>query len=72
MLCAERDTLRRKRQAAVRNFRASIRDLVVLVDNSAADSDFHLAHGRIGDARHAYEVARDALERHQAEHGCGN
>ena len=56
-------------QAAVQKFRASIRDLVVLVDNSAADSDFNLAQRRIRAARRACEVARDAMENHQAEHG---
>ena len=72
MLCAKRDSLRREHKTAVQNFRASIRDLVTLVDNSDADSDsdFDLAHRRIGVARRAYEVARDALEHHQAEHGC--
>ena len=70
MLCAEHDSLRQEHQAAVRKFRESIGDLVVLVDNSAADSDFNLAHRRIRAARRACEVARDALEHHQAEHGC--
>ena len=72
MLCAEYDSLRQEHQAAVQNFRASLRDLVVLVDNSAADSDFNLAHRRIRAARRAFEAARDALEHHQAEHGCAN
>ena len=70
MLCAERDSLRHEYQAALQNFRASIRDLVMLVDNSAADSAFNLAHRRIRVARRAYEATRDVLERHQAEHGC--
>jgi hypothetical protein len=70
MLCAERDSLRHEHQAAAQNFRASIRDLVILVDNSVADSDFDLAQRRMRVARRAYEVARDALEHHQAEHGC--
>src|ERR1022692_2267908 len=35
-LDAERDLLRQEHQAAVQNFRAAIRDLVALVDNSAA------------------------------------
>lgn len=70
MLCAERDSLQHEHQAAVQNFRASIRDLVMLVDNSAADSDFNLAHRRIGAARRAYEATRDVLEHHRAEHGC--
>ena len=70
MLCAERDSLQHEHQAAAQNLRAAIRDLVILVDNSAADSDFNLAHRRIRVARRAYEAARDALEHHQAEHGC--
>ena len=70
MLCAEHDSLRQEHQAAVQNFRASIRDLVVLVDHSAADPDFKLAHRRIRAARGACEVARATLEHHQAEHGC--
>jgi hypothetical protein len=70
MLCAERDSLRREHRAAAQNLRASIRDLVILVDSSVADSDFNLAHRRIGVARRAYEAARDGLEYHQAEHGC--
>jgi hypothetical protein len=72
MLCAERDSLRQEHQATVRNFRASIRDLVILVDNSALDSaaDFNLASIRIRAARGVCEVAQAALEHHQAEHGC--
>ena len=70
MPCAERDLLRQEHQAAVHNFRAAIRDLVALVDNSAADSDFNLAHLRIRSARGAYELAQTALEHHQAVHGC--
>ena len=70
MPCAERDSLRHEHQAAVQNLRESIRDLVILVDNSVADSDFNLAHRRIRVAHRAYEAARDALEHHQAEHGC--
>jgi hypothetical protein len=70
MLCEERDSLRHEHQAAAENFRASIRDLVILVENSVADSDFNLAQRRMRIARRAYEVARDALEHHQAEHGC--
>jgi hypothetical protein len=75
MLCVERDSLRQQHQTAVQNFRASIRDLVVLVDNLAAyvhsDSDFNLAHWRIRAASGACEVALATLEHHQAEHGCG-
>jgi hypothetical protein len=70
MLCAERDSLREEHHAAVQNLRVSIRDLVVLVDNSASDSDFNLAHLRIRAAHGSYEVAQAALEHHRAEHGC--
>jgi hypothetical protein len=70
MLCAERESLWHEHQAAVQNSRASIRDLVILVDNSVADSDFNLAHRRIRVARSAYEATRDVLEHHRAEHGC--
>jgi hypothetical protein len=62
------DSLRQEYQAAVQNFRASIDDLVVLVEKSAADSDVNLAHQRINAARRACEVARDSLENHE-EHG---
>jgi hypothetical protein len=70
MLCAERDLLRQEHRAAIQSLRVSIRDLVVLVDNSATDSDFNLAHLRIRATRRDCEMARDALEHHQAEHGC--
>jgi hypothetical protein len=46
MPCAKRDSLQQERQAAAQKFRASLRDLVVLVDTSATDSDFNLAHLR--------------------------
>ena len=70
MLCAEHDSLRQEHRAAVHNFRAAIGDLVELVDNSATDPDFNLAHRRIRAGRRACEEARDALEHHRAEHGC--
>jgi hypothetical protein len=70
MPCADHESLRLEHRAAVQNFRASICDLVALVDNSAADSDFDLAHLRIRAARGACEVTRAALEHHQAGHGC--
>jgi hypothetical protein len=70
MLCAGYDWLRQEHQAAVQDFRGSIRDLVVLVDNSTANSDFNLAHRRIRAARRTCESARDAMEHHLAEHGC--
>ena len=71
MLCVERDSLRQEHRATVQRFRAAIRDLVVLVDNSSLDSaaDFNLGHIRLGAARGVFEVAR-AKEYHQAEHGC--
>jgi hypothetical protein len=70
MPCAEHNLLRQEHQTAVQKFRAAIRDLVVLVDNSAADSDFNLAHLRIRAARGVCDAARATLEHHQAEHGC--
>ena len=70
MLCAEHDSLRQELHAAVQNFRGSVRDLVVLVDNSTANPDFNLAHRRIRVAHRACEAVRDALEHHLAEHGC--
>jgi hypothetical protein len=70
MPCAERDSLRRKHQAAFQTYRASLLALVVLVDNSATDQEFNLAHLRIRATRGASEVARATLERHELEHGC--
>jgi hypothetical protein len=72
MLCVERDSLRQEHQVTVRNFRASIRDLVVLVDNSDLNSasDFDFAHIRIRAARGTCEAAQATLEHHRAEHGC--
>ena len=69
-MCTEQVSLRLEYRAAVKKFRAAIRDLVVLVDNSATDSDFNLAHRRIRAARGVCDVARVALEHHQEEHGC--
>jgi len=70
MLCAERDLLRQERWIAVGNFREAIHDLVVLVEASGTDSAFELAHLRVKATRGACELARAALERHQAEHRC--
>jgi len=72
MLSVERDSLRQEHWATVQKFRAAIRDLVVLVDNSSLDSAaaFNLAQIRIGAARGVYEVARATLGYHQAEYGC--
>ena len=60
MLCVERDSLRQEHRATVERFRAAIRDLVVLVDNSSLDSaaGLNLAHLRI----------RADLELPRAEH----
>ena len=69
-MCAERDSLWQERRIAVKTFHAAIRDLVVLVDESGTDLDFNLAHLRVSAARGGCEIARAALERHQAEHGC--
>jgi len=68
--CAERDSLRQEHRATVRNFHASIRDLVVLVDTSTSDSDFNLAHLRITAARGRCDVTKATLEHHRAAHGC--
>jgi hypothetical protein len=70
MPCALLDSLRQEHRTAVQDFRASIYDLVVLVDTSAADSDLNLAHRRIKNARWDCAAARDAREHHQKEHGC--
>ena len=70
MLCTERDALRDEHRAAVQGFRASIRDLAVLVDTSATDPNINLAHRRIRAALRDCEVAQDLLGYHQAEHGC--
>jgi predicted metal-binding protein len=70
MLCAEQDSLQQEHREAISIFRASLFDLVVLVENSAEDSGFTLAHLRIRATCGACEVARAALEHHQVEHGC--
>ena len=70
MPCAEGNTLWQEYRAAVHNAHAAIRELVALVDNSATNSDFNLAHLRIKAARGLCEVAQAAMEHHQGEHGC--
>ncbi len=72
MLFVDRDPLREEHQATVQNFRTSIHDLLVLVDNSALDSaaDFNLAPIRLRAARGVCEVAQAILEHHETEHGC--
>ena len=70
MLCAKHNSLQQEHQATVANYRAAIRYVVALVDNSAADPDFNLAHWRIRATRGACEIARATLEHHREEHGC--
>jgi hypothetical protein len=71
MPCVVLDSLWQEHWTGLQDFRASIYDLVVLVDNSAADSDFTLAHRHIKNARWNCATARDAApEHHQKEHGC--
>jgi hypothetical protein len=70
MLCSERDSLRLEHQIAFGIYCGAIRALVVLVDHSAEDRDFKLAHLRINAARGASELARATREHHEAEHGC--
>jgi len=72
MLCAENESLLREHQATVANFRAAIGGLIVLVDNSATDSDFNLAHLKIRIARGACELAHATLVHHQEGHCCLN
>jgi hypothetical protein len=70
MECAERDSSLQEHQAAFQKFRASICDLVVLVDTSTADSDFNLAQLRIRAARGRCDATQATLEHHRAAHGC--
>ena len=72
MVCAEYNAYRQEQQAAAKNFYVSIRALVALVDNSATNSDFKLAHRRIRADLSTCQAVRDALEHHQAEHGCSS
>jgi ABC-type branched-subunit amino acid transport system substrate-binding protein len=70
MLCAEQHAFSQEYRAAVHNYHAAIRLPVVLIDRSATNSDFNLAHLKTKAARGLSEVALAALEHHQAEHGC--
>jgi hypothetical protein len=72
MMCSENESLRQEHQATVASFRAAIGNLVALVDNSATDSEFNLAHLRIRIARGVCEAAQATLVHHQAEHGCSD
>ena len=71
MLCAEQHAFWQEHQAAVKNYIAAMRALAELVDHSAEDPAFNLAHLRIKAARGLCDVTRAALELHEAEHGCG-
>ena len=57
-------------RAAGKNYVAAIHALVGLVNHSAEDQAFNLAHLRIKAARGLCEVTRAALEHHELEHGC--
>ncbi len=70
MFCAENILLRQEHQAAILAFRVAIGDLVALVESSAADSDFTLAHRRIRATGGACEIALAAVEQHREDHGC--
>ena len=70
MLCAEHNSLLQRHQATIQDLRVSVRNLAVLVDTSATDLDFTLAQWQIRAASGACEIARAAVEHHQAEHGC--
>ena len=70
MVCAEYISLREAHQVAAQIFVRPSATWSYLLTNSVADSDFNLAHRRIRAARRACEMARDALEHHQTEHGC--
>ena len=68
MHSAEHASLERDYLATGRTLRASFRELAVLVDDSAADVAFTLAHWRKTAAWGAHEVARAALEHYREEH----
>jgi hypothetical protein len=70
MLCAEQNAFWQEHRAAVHNYHAAVRVLIVLVDKSATNSDFNLAHLKIRATRGLCEAAQAPLEYHQAEHGC--
>jgi len=70
MLCAEYNAFWQEHRAAVKNYVAAVRELVVLVDHSATNQEFNRAHLRIKAARGLCDVAQSALEHHLAEHGC--
>ena len=70
MRCAEQNAFWQEHRAAVKNYVAAIHALVALVDQSADNLAFNLAHLRIKAARGRCDVTQAALEHHQAEHGC--
>ena len=65
MRSAEHSSLEREYRDTARILRASIRDLAVLVDNSATAMAFTLAHWRITAASGAHDAARSALEHYR-------
>jgi hypothetical protein len=70
MLCAEQNAFWQEHRAAVNNYVAAIHALVGLVNHSAEDPAFNLAHLRIKATRGLCDVRRPALEYHELEHGC--
>jgi organic hydroperoxide reductase OsmC/OhrA len=70
MQCAEYDAFWQEHRAAVKNYIAAIHDLVALVDQSAENLAFNRAHLRIKVTLTLCDVARAAMEHHEAEHGC--
>lgn len=70
MLCADRNAFWQEQQAAVENYITAMRSLVALVDHSAANPAFDLAHLLITAARGLCDTTQAALGRHEIEHGC--
>jgi hypothetical protein len=70
MLCAEQNAFWQEYRAALENYIAAIRSLVALVDHSAANPAFDLAHLRVKAARGLCDTTEAALGRHEIEHGC--
>jgi len=70
MRSAEYNAFWQEHQAAAKNFYASVRALVALIDHSIPDSDLNLARRRIRANLRTCQAARDALEHHQEEHRC--
>jgi hypothetical protein len=58
MLCAEQNAFWQEHRAAVKNYVAAVRELVVLVDQSAEYPAFNLAHLQIKAARGRCDVTQ--------------